>query len=299
VFLTRETCPACNNKDLAELCDLEYSQGTHSENPLASFLDEFYQSRVQSDLLSEYHFTVCECQFCKLVFQKHILDDTGMELLYGKWISAEQSRRKRQQGKQKLFRKYAAECETIARMIDKPPHRIHVVEFGMGWGYWCRMASAFNYQVTGLELSSERVAHAQTLGVNTASDFSDIEPSSVDFIYANQVLEHVANPGHIIGQLKKLLAPTGILLLRVPDGRGIARQIRDTGWTPAMSAIHPLEHINAFTRACLLTVSKENALKEIRAPIRLSAHTPAHFWRSALREFNDRFRLPHVYLTHA
>jgi len=169
----------------------------------------------------------------------------------------------------------------------------------MGWGYWCRMATAFNYRVTGLELSSERVAHAQSLGVDTASNFSDIEVSSIDFIYANQVLEHVENPGEIIGELKKLLAPSGILLLRVPDGRGIADELRTAGWKSSMKAIHPLEHINAFTRTCLLTASRDIGLKEVRAPMRLSAHTPAHFWRSAKREYNDRFRLPHVYLTHS
>ena len=266
---------------------------------MAGFLDTFYQSRIQLDLLSGHHYTVCECQHCKLVFQQHILNDTGMELLYSQWISAGQSRRKRQQGKQKLFRKYAAECETIARMIDKAPHDIRVVEFGMGWGYWCRMASAFNYNVTGLELSSERISHARTLGVSVATDFNDIEHSSVDFIYANQVLEHVANPGEIISQLKKLLAPSGILLLRVPDGRGVADTLRKTGWTPSLSAIHPLEHINAFTRTCLLTVSRGIGLQEIRPPLRLSANSPGHFLRSAMREFNDRLKLPHIYLTSA
>lgn len=296
MFVTRETCPTCGHRDVDELCDLEFSHDAIPENLLAGFLEEFYQSRLQSKLLAGYHYTICECQSCKLVFQKHILNDTGMELLYSQWISAEQSRRKRQQGNQKLFRKYAAECEIIARMIGKPSHEIRVVEFGMGWGYWCRMAAAFNYQVTGLELSSERVAHAQSLGVNTASHFSDIEASSIDFIYANQVIEHVASPVEIITQLKKLLTPTGVLMLRVPDGRGIADELRANGWNPSMSAIHPLEHINAFTRSCLLATGQQIGLTEISAPFRLSAHTLTHFWRSAMREYNDRFRRPHVYL---
>ncbi len=266
---------------------------------MAGFLETFYQSRVQSDLLHNHQYTICECQFCKLVFQQHILDQAGMELLYGQWIDADQSRRKRQQSKSKLFQKYAAECETIARLIDKPPHDIRVVEFGMGWGYWCRMATAFNYKVTGMELSSERISHAQSMGVSIATDFSDIEASSVDFIYANQVLEHVADPAQIISQLKTLLAPSGVLLLRVPDGRGVADTLRTSGWSPSMNAIHPLEHINAFTRTCLVTLCRGLGLKEISAPVRLSANTPGRFWRSARREFNDRFKLPHVYLTHA
>lgn len=292
MFVTRTQCPGCNRGDFLQLCNMDFAQPS-----MASFLTTFYQNRVQSDLLDGHHYTVCECQHCKLVFQQHILDDSGMELLYSQWISAEQSRRKRQQGKQKLYRKYAAECETIARLFNKPPHDIRVVEFGMGWGYWCRMAAAFNYNVTGMELSAERIAHAQSIGVTVAQNFSDIEPGSVDFIYANQVLEHVAHPGEIIRQLKQLLTPSGVLLLKVPDGRGIANTLRTRGWVSTMNAAHPLEHINTFTRKCLITICRETGLKERRAPIRISANTPGHFWRSAMREFNDRFRLPHVYLT--
>lgn len=290
MFTTRDRCPACKRDALSTLCDIDFAQ-----IELARFLNEFYQSRIEPQFLDGHHYTLCECQYCKLVFQQHILDDTGMSLLYEQWISAAASMRKRQHGKKKQFRKYAAECETIARMIDKPPHDIRVVEFGMGWGYWSRMAVAFNYQVTGLELSSERIAHAQSMGVQVATDFKQIPESGVDFIYANQVLEHIANPREILAQLKALLAPDGILLIRVPDARGIAHRLRRNGWAPSMSAVHPLEHINAFTRTCLLTVASELELKEVRAPIRLSAHTPAQLWRSAMREFNDRFRLPHIY----
>jgi 2-polyprenyl-3-methyl-5-hydroxy-6-metoxy-1,4-benzoquinol methylase len=294
VFVTRENCPACGNGNLTELCEIEFSH--HS---IADYLQQFYQGRIQQELLNDHLYTVCECQHCRLVFQQHILNDTGMELLYGRWISAEQSLRKRQQGKAKLFRKYAAECETIARITGKPPHQTRVIEFGMGWGYWSRMAAAFNYNVTGLELSSERIAHAQSMGVAVADDFSKIEPASADFIYANQVLEHVANPREIVLQLKKLLAPSGVLLIRVPNGRGIAKTLRGSGWHPSLEAIHPLEHINAFSRSCLTRNLQEYGLREVRAPVRLSANTPAHFWRSAKRELNDRFRLPHVYLTHS
>lgn len=294
MFVERKTCPACGHNKLTRLCEIAFS---HSS--IADFLQTFYQSRIKLALLNEHHYTVCECERCKLVFQQLILNPDGMELLYSQWISAGQSLRKRQQGKPRLFRKYAAECETIARMTGKPPHKTRVIEFGMGWGYWSRMAAAFNYNVTGLELSSERIAHAQAMGVAVADDFSQVEPSSADFIYANQVLEHVADPRDIIVQLKSLLAPSGILLLRVPDGKGIANTLRNSGWHPSLEAIHPLEHINAFSRRCLIQNAAELGLREVRAPVRLSANTPAHFWRSAMREFNDRFRLPHVYLTHA
>jgi len=35
------------------------------------------------------NYTLCECNSCSLIFQKEILNDQGMKLLYEKWIDPE------------------------------------------------------------------------------------------------------------------------------------------------------------------------------------------------------------------
>ncbi len=218
-----------------------------------------------------------------------------MGKLYNEWISASASVKKRQQGKAKIFRKYASEVETINRIIKKPPHEVSVLEFGMGWGYWSRMAAAFNFKVTGVELSPERIRHAEALGVKVTTELADIPPQSIDFIYTNQVLEHIPEPGKILRQLHNLLPIGGVILIRVPDGSGVSSNIKKQGWKPEMNAVHPLEHINTFTRSALVKFGLANGFEPLRPPFRLSCHNPSHFLRSVKREFSDRYRAPHVY----
>ncbi len=263
---------------------------------MADFLKSFYADRLDPNLLREQPFSICECKRCALVFQQFILNDRGMALLYSQWISAEASLRKRQTAKKKLFQKYAAEAEMISRLIDRPPHEISVVEFGMGWGYWSRMAQAFNYQVTGIELSPERVEHAASMGVDSVPDINLIGKGSVHFIYANQVFEHLAKPLQILRSLAELLDTDGVMLIRVPDGRHTARHCREQGWSKDLEAIHPLEHINAFSRASLLSTARRAGLRPARVPLRIGVRNVSNIWGSAKREFNDRLREPHVYL---
>lgn len=187
----------------------------------------------------------------------------------------------------------------ISRLIDRAPHETSVVEFGMGWGYWCRMAMAFNYRVTGIELSPERVAHAASMGVASVPAIDHLPPASVHFIYANQVFEHLAEPQQTMRELSALLAEDGVMLIRVPNARHTASQLRSNGWQPELAAIHPLEHINAFTRSSLLRAARCARLRPASVPLRLGSRSLKHFWSSARREFNDRFREPHIYLVKA
>lgn len=294
MFQSRTACPACESPHFRAL----WSAGFHQQ-PVAGFLQSFYGHRIDSDKLASQPFNICLCQQCELIFQQHILNDDGMRLLYSEWIDAAASLRKRQLAKSKLFRKYAGEAELIGRIINRPPHDINVVEFGMGWGYWSRTAMAFNYQVTGIELSPERVAHAASMGVKSVAQIDAIEKHSVDFIYANQVFEHLAEPLEIIKLLRDRLAANGVLLIRVPDGQGLAQTLQHRGWSADLQAIHPLEHINAFTRQSLLALGAKAGLTPKKVPLRLSCRSPANLWRSIKREYSDRHREPHVYFTPA
>jgi 2-polyprenyl-3-methyl-5-hydroxy-6-metoxy-1,4-benzoquinol methylase len=105
------------------------------------------------------------CDVCGFMWQAYVLDPLGMHLLYEHWISAEESLAKRTHADVTLFEQYAREVARISRILGGNPHRIRVLDFGMGWGFWCRMASAFGYEVEGLDLSEARRKYARERGV--------------------------------------------------------------------------------------------------------------------------------------
>ena len=220
-----------------------------------------------------------------------MLNQAGQAALYGEWVDNRASLLKKQNAKASLFKQYAGQLETIGRLLKQPPHAVHILEFGIGWGYWCRMAQAFGYSVQGLEVSPERVAHARSLGVEVVEKLPTAGPH-YDLIFANQVFEHLEQPLQTLRELVDCLKPEGYVYLRVPDGRGVEKQLKQRGWQSEMDAIHPLEHINCFTRKSLITLAENAGLKVVTPPLRVDI---ARLWGGLKREVNDRWLTTHVF----
>ncbi len=178
-------------------------------------------------------------------------------------------------------------------MVDKRPDQIRVLEVGMGWGDWSRMAQAHGLNVVGYELSVQRIEHARKMGVTVIDDLTVVE-DDFDYIYANQVFEHLSNPVQTLQALRQRLKPAGFVYIRVPDGRGVASGLAQRGWTPDLDAIHPLEHINCFTRKTLIELGARAGLKPFSPPLRLGWNS---LWGGIRREIVDRWFATHLYFS--
>ena len=279
-FLRRESCPLCASTGQAALCDLAFD-----DPELTTFLAGFYGGRIDSKYLADGHFRVVACNDCGFIYQDPVLDDAGMGRLYNDWVDQAASLAKKQRASASLYRQYAGQIQTLMALFKRAPHQVKVLEFGMGWGYWSRMAQAHGFSVTGLELSSNRCEHARQWGLNVVESLESVS-GTFDFIYANQVFEHLPDPAATLRELCGSLAEEGILYIRVPDGRGIKRQLQQRGWSNGLDAVHPLEHINCFTRASLVKLAANADLKPFNPPLRLH-------WGSLLsgirRECSDRW----------
>ena len=284
-FLRRENCPLCQSSRQLTLCDLSYQ-----EEPLASFMQRFYGARISADVLADGHYRVVACARCDFIYQDSVLDDAGMQALYHDWVDQDASLAKKRNAGSKLYRQYAGQIQTLQQLLPGPPHQTRVLDFGMGWGYWCRMAQAHGFDTSGLELSVRRREHAHAMGL-TVIDKLPPAGEGFDFIYANQVFEHLPQPLVSLQELCACLNSDGILYLRVPDGRGLRRQLQRQGWSPELGAIHPLEHINCFTRSSLIQFAATVGLRPLQPPLRLH-------WGSLVsglrREISDRCCSTHL-----
>ncbi len=286
-FEARDACPVCAALDARVLCEIDFA-----DERLATFIGRFYAGRVPLAALAGASYRVVACARCGLLYQDPILDPAGMQALYDEWIDTAASLAKKQHAPAKLFAKYAGQVQTLARLIARPPGEVRVLDYGMGWGYWARMATAHGYAVEGFEPSAARRAHARELGVATIDRLPAAGPR-YDFILASQVLEHVPDPRACLAELAARLASGGIMHLRVPDGRGVAARLAQHGWSPDLDAIHPLEHINCFTRSSLLFAAGAAGLTAFDPPPRLQFGSLLGGLR---REWIDRRVAPHLYL---
>ncbi|TNF90769.1 MAG: class I SAM-dependent methyltransferase [Gammaproteobacteria bacterium] len=285
-FEHRDGCPVCGSDNIARLCEISYA-----DKRMREFFAAFYQGRAALHLLREESYRVVTCNKCGFLFQDRILDSDGMQDLYRHWVDQASSLNKKKLARAKLFRQYAGQVQTLMQMAGGRPDRIRVLDFGMGWGYWARMAQAHGLDVKGFELSQERREYARGMGLSVITELP-APGNQFDIIYANQVFEHLPDPLATLRQLCSRLAPRGLVYIRVPDGRGVAHTLEQYGWSPGLDAIHPLEHINCFTRVTLTRLGAEAGLRPVSPPLRLN-------WGSLLgglmREFADRFVTTHLY----
>ncbi|MBX3057494.1 MAG: class I SAM-dependent methyltransferase [Anaerolineae bacterium] len=261
MFEYRSICDICGSEQAEILLSL------HFTDPLVwNFLANYYENKIDRQVLIDTKYELVKCRQCGFIWQPYILNSEGMDMLYNQWISAEQSKIKKQEADIALYSGYARQVELIAYLLKKKPSNIDILDFGMGWGYWCMMAKAFGYKVAGAEISLERIAYAQNNGVEVIEDITQVGERRFDFINAEQVFEHINQPLYTLNILVGLLKKDGIIRLSVPNGQGIESAVKKVKWRPIHDAVHPLEHINCFTNKTLMRMAGLAGLVPIQQP---------------------------------
>jgi SAM-dependent methyltransferase len=89
-----------------------------------------------------------------------------------------------------------------------------VLDLGAGDAPYRELFARTNYVTSDWEKSP----HAGAIRADVVADASSlpIESSSVGLVLCTQVLEHVANPGAVLGECLRVLVPNGRLALTVP-----------------------------------------------------------------------------------
>jgi 2-polyprenyl-3-methyl-5-hydroxy-6-metoxy-1,4-benzoquinol methylase len=271
---TRSVCPTCGSAESAELLEVAYS-----DPGVMDFLCAYYchadpeaiRSRVQGGKLS-----IVECSGCELVYQRNIPNEDFMRELYEDWIlEGDHLAPDAKPMPLEHFTYLATEVMHLLaeqRLVVGPQRRLRVLDFGMGWGAWLEVARSFGAVVYGAELSKPKVEYARSIGIPVIS-LEQIEKMQFDLICTEQVFEHVPYPTHVLSALVKSLAPGGYLKISVPPGQSIKPVLKTWDWRNAFARqnelmpVHPLEHINCFTRRSLDAFAAQYGLE----PVKLSA----------------------------
>lgn len=258
-FVERFRCPLCAESRHAVLRRVPLTAPE-----VWDFLARYYEGRIARSELAGGLYEVRRCEACRFLWQAWHLDDAGMQRLYEEWISAEQSLAKKTRAEVTLFDGYAREASAIARHIGRRPCEIRVLDFGMGWGAWCRMAQAYGYDVAGYELSRARQDYARAAGIRVIDSLDAL--GRYDFVNCHHALEHVPDPLATLARLSAALAPGGIVRLAVPDGAGMEAALQAPDWRAAKDALHPLEHLNCFTSDTLARLAERAGLRAAPDP---------------------------------
>ena len=266
----REQCPACASSRFTTLYQSDYDKP-----PIKPYLEDFYSTigGVQAEYLVGGEYVLCECDTCRLIFQRDIPNEALMERLYERWIDPQKIfARHQRENDLGYYSSYAQEIMQVVSFFGRVPSTLRFFDFGMGWGRWALMVKAFGCDSYGTELSNARIDRAKANGLKVIA-WDDIPANQFDFINAEKVFEHIPEPLATLRHLKKALKADGILRIHVPAASDMHRRLKIMDWAApkgsrnSLNPVASLEHINFYRRTSLIRMARESEMEEASIPM--------------------------------
>jgi 2-polyprenyl-3-methyl-5-hydroxy-6-metoxy-1,4-benzoquinol methylase len=124
--------------------------------------------------------------------------------------------------------------------------------YGANWGYEVAQLARAGFEAIGFEVSQPRAQFAQHLGVTVVSEWDDVRARGpFDIIYCSHTLEHLPSPEAVFDFFAEICAPTGCLVLFVPNCGGAEARRLGVQWGPFSSSLHPLSFRAEFFKQAL------------------------------------------------
>lgn len=151
-------------------------------------------------------------------------------------------------------------CDTAIPMVDKPAKELSVLDFGAGPGLAAQLIAPSVKSVMCLDIAEPMVAkckeRAEAAGVRNLEavvmDFSSaeqLEGRTFDIIYISMVLHHMPDIGHWFTEMRKLLAPGGVIAVydinATPESTALMKTVASRG-----EGKHGIHH-HGFTEASI------------------------------------------------
>ena len=121
---------------------------------------------------------------------------------------------------------------------SQQPKKGKLLDIGAGTGDFLLTAKNDGWETIGVEPSDRAKNIAKEKGISFVEETSALESNSLDVITMWHVLEHVPNLEVQIQELKRLLKPTGTLIIAVPNYKSFDAGHYETFWAAYDVPIH-------------------------------------------------------------
>ncbi|MFZ4105171.1 class I SAM-dependent methyltransferase [Flavobacterium sp.] len=146
-------------------------------------------------------------------------------------------------GNKSLFEKMYQFVKSIAlknklKLINLQSSKGRILDIGAGVGDFLNVAKNDGWQTIGIEPSDKAKAIAKSKGVSFVESLSELESNSFDVITMWHVLEHVPDLENQIKELKRLIKPTGTVIIAVPNFKSYDASYYGKFWAAYDIPIH-------------------------------------------------------------
>jgi 2-polyprenyl-3-methyl-5-hydroxy-6-metoxy-1,4-benzoquinol methylase len=126
-------------------------------------------------------------------------------------------------GKRTLFEKMyhfikrKAICDKVSLINSYQPLKGRILDIGAGTGDFLLECKNQNWEILGIEPNDKAKGIAVGKGIKFGDTIEKLESNSFDVITMWHVLEHVPDVEHQVAELKRLLKPSGTIIIAVPN----------------------------------------------------------------------------------
>ncbi|MCA1560177.1 MAG: class I SAM-dependent methyltransferase [Acidobacteria bacterium] len=144
------------------------------------------------------------------------------------------------------------------------PSGLRLLEVGTGAGLFLKAAERAGWSVSGLELSGEGATFARDrLGLEVRQERAEamtFAPRSFDVAVMFDVIEHLFDPGAVLGATHSALRPGGLIVISTPNFDALSRHALGADW----AVLSPLEHLYYFTEGTLAAILQRAGFQRIQ-----------------------------------
>ena len=143
-------------------------------------------------------------------------------------------------------------AEKLSRFVR--PNDV-VLEYGVGLGW--NLAALPCRRKIGFDVADFLETSVRALGIEFVAETKSIANGSMDVVLCHHTLEHVSDPPTVLGEMRRLLAPGGKLLLFVP----LEREAKYNRYIPD----EPNHHLYSWNAQTLGNLARETGFEVAEA----------------------------------
>lgn len=234
-----EHCPICNSAQF---------------NPFLACVD---------NTVSRETFTIVQCNSCGFKFTNPRPDESDLGRYYKSedYVSHSNTKKGFINSTYQSVRKYTLLKKL--QLISKYFKTGKILDIGCGTGEFLNTCKDAKWQTFGIEPDEDaRKMAVQNYGLNVQeeSELKNFPDASFDIISMWHVLEHVPKLNQRIEDLKRLIKPSGIIIVAVPNCNSLDAKIYKEQW----AAYDVPRHLYHFTPKDIETAFKKHGLNTFK-----------------------------------
>ncbi len=166
--------------------------------------------------------------------------------------------------RRRAFRLKRAEARLKCIELMRQPGRL--LDIGCSLGYFVEGANSRGWKASGIEISPHAAAEAGKMGLEVSTgvlEEAGYADGSFDCVTMWDVLEHVPDPTAHMLEVRRVLAPGGLVVIGTPDLGHSAFKIKGENWRH----LKPWEHVFYFKKSSIRRLLDKTGFELTRPPV--------------------------------